>query len=139
MAAVTITAASIIKGTSAPVRTERGVAGATLTAGLAVYLDTTDSNKVKACDSNASLAAAACVGITLHAALAGQPIEYQTSGPLSMGACLTQGLIYVAGATAGGDINPAADLASGWYTTILGVATSTSVLNVDIKQSGVAV
>jgi len=139
MAAVTITAASIIKGTTAPVRTERGIAGATLTAGLAVYLDTTDSNKVKACDSNSSLAAAAAVGITLHAALSGQPIEYITSGPLAMGACLTQGLIYVAGASTAGDINPAADLSSGWYTTILGIATSTSILNVDIKQGGIAV
>lgn len=135
MAAITITAASITPASGATKKT--GVAGATITAGQSLYADATDSDKLKLSDANASLAAAAFVGVSLHAALAGQPIAYIESGDLNMGVCLTKGSVYVVGATVAGDINPHGDLASGWYTSIIGIAISTSVLRLGINVSGI--
>ncbi len=68
----------------------------------------------------------AAVGVSLHAALAGQPISYGTSGPLNFGAILLAGKWYVASATAGG-IAPVADLTTGWYSTMLMYGYSTSI------------
>lgn len=136
MADLTITAANVVKGSSSSVK--NGVAGATITAGQAVYEDATDSNKLKLADANASSATAACKGIALHAALSGQPIAYIDGGDLGVGTILTAGTIYVLSATAGG-IAPAADLTTGWRTTILGVATTTSNLKVNLNRSDTAI
>lgn len=133
MADLSITATSVVKGSNAVVGT--GTAGATITAGQSIYIDSSDSDKVKLADANASSATATCRGIALHGASADQPIDYIISGSLTMGAILTQGRVYVVSATAGG-IAPVSDLTTGWYTTTLGVATSTSVLDVRIHNSG---
>lgn len=131
---LTITAANVVPAATAIF--DRQNAGATITAGQSLYSDATDSNKMKLADANASASTAAAIGISVHAALAGQPISYITGGDLGLGAILTAGLIYVVSATAGA-IAPAADLASGWYTTILGYATSTSNLRMALKSTGV--
>lgn len=131
---IVITAADVIKGVTPT--TSRGTAGATITAGQPVYIDATDSNKIKPTDANLSDAAAACVGIALHASLAGQPIEYQTGGNITLSPVLTLGKAYVCSANAGG-IAPIADLATGWRTTYLGVAQSTTSLLIGIQISGV--
>jgi hypothetical protein len=70
----------------------------------------------------------------LHAAASGQPIRYQTSGTITVGGTMTAGKIYVASATAGG-IAPSADLTTNWRTSIIGVATSTTVLTLGINNS----
>lgn len=135
MADLTITAASVLAASGA--RKALEVAGAAITAGQAVYLDSTD-NTVKLADSNSATAAARVpFGIALNGAAAGQPVEVQTSGPVTLGATLTPGSTYYLSATPGG-ICPAADLVTGMYPTILGIATSASVLDVAIEQSGVA-
>lgn len=132
MADIAITAASVLKSTSSVI--EGGTAGATITAGQTVYKDASDSNKVKLADANASDATAACVGIALNGAASGQPISFATSGPYTAGGTLTAGAVYVLSATAGA-IAPVADLTTGWRTTILGVATSTTVLDLRIYAS----
>lgn len=139
MSALTITAANVTPNTSTVVPTYfDGIAGATVTAGMPVYADSTDSGKLKAADANASAAAARVVGIAMHGATAGQPLRIMTDGELNYGAILTVGEIYVAGAGTAGDINPCDDLTAGWYTTILGWARTTSILRVKIAISGVA-
>lgn len=132
---ITVTAASVAKGTGAT--TSDGIAGATITAGQAVYLDST-TNTIKLADANASSAASTAVGIALHGAASGQPIKYQTGGQITIGATVAVGTIYVVSGTAGG-IAPSTDLASGWYTNILGVATTTGIITMGIQNSGVAV
>lgn len=136
MADLTITAANVIKGTGASTKT--GVAGATITAGQTVYMDASDSNKIKLADANASSATAACIGIALHAALAGQPITYQDSGIIALGSILTAGAVYVLSATAGG-IAPVADLTTGWRSSVLGIAKSTGNLELGIHNSDTAI
>lgn len=140
MAALSITAANVQKVTtgSNPTKVARGVAGASITAGQPLYRDTADSGKLKPADTNASAVAATVVGIALHAAASGQPIEYAVDGDVTFGAILTLAETYIAGAGTAGDINPIGDLASGWYANILGIAISTSVLRMKLFNAGVA-
>jgi hypothetical protein len=135
MADLVITAANVIAGTGAV--TGDATAGATITPMQPLYLDSADSNKAKLC-INTSAATTNCVGISLHAALAGQPIRYIRRGNLGCGAILTQGLVYSTTDTAGG-IRLISENGSGDYATSLGVATSTSNLAVQIQVGGVAI
>ena len=131
MSAISVTAANVVTVAG---QTQDGIAGGTLTAGMSLYLDAA-TNTVKAADANLSSAAATTVGVALHGASAGQPIRYQISGTINLGATLVAGTIYVVGATTAGDINPASDLTTGWRTSILGVATTTAILKMAINNS----
>jgi predicted lysophospholipase L1 biosynthesis ABC-type transport system permease subunit len=89
-------------------------------------------------DSNSGTAAARVpIGIAAHASLAGQPLTVQYDGLITLGAVLTAGVAYYLSGTAGG-ICPVADLTTGNYPTIIGIATTTSVLDIKIHASGVA-
>ena len=134
MADISVTAASIQKTTST--LWALGIAGATVTAGQPVYADATDSGKLKLADADV-LATSKAVGIALHGAASGQPLQYATGGTLTFNAALTAGEVYVVSTTAGG-IAPAADMGSGDFVTVLGIGTSTTVLKIGIIQSAVA-
>lgn len=139
MADLTITAASVIAGAGA--QTKTGTAGATIAAGDVVYLDTTTTGKWQLADADAATAAArgqgANVGIALNGASDGQPIVVSVSGAVTLGAVLTAGAAYYLSGTPG-KICPLADVTGGDYYTLLGLAASASVLNLDIQYSGVA-
>lgn len=135
MADLTITAASVLAGSGA--RRVIGTAGASVTAGQVVYLDSATATYKLADNNSATAEVRAPAGIALHAAASGQPLAVHTSGPITIGAALTAGVAYYLSDTPGG-ICPVADLASGEYPTILGIATSTTVLNVAIQSAGVA-
>ena len=134
MADITVTAASVVKdtGTIAPSVLANGTAGATITAGQSVYLDATTST-IKLADSDASAAAAYGVGIAMHAALSGQPLQYITGGFFTPGATLTKGAVYVVSATAGG-IAPIADQTTNAHPCLLFYAISTTVAFVLVKN-----
>lgn len=141
MSDVSITAANVLAGANAKKRT--GIAGATITAGQAVYEDSSDSFKFKLADANASAATAKCVGIALHGASSGQPLtiveeddDFTPGGTLSISAAADDG-VYVLSGTAGG-IAPIGDLASGWYPVIVGVAKSASKMNLKIVRGTAA-
>ena len=135
MADLTITAANVVSGAGALVA--HGTAGANITAGQAVYLDEAAGNYKLADNNSATAAVREPDGIALHASATGQPLAVHTRGPITIGATLTAGVAYYLSDTPGG-ISPVADLASGEYPTILGIATSTTVLNVKIQSAGVA-
>ena len=134
MADLSITAADVIKTDSTLIA--EGTAGATVTAGQPVYKDSTASGKLKPADADV-LATAAAVGIALHGASDGQPLRYATGGNLTLSAVMTVGAVYVVSTTAGG-IAPVADLGSGDYVTLLGVATTTSNIKLSVSVSGIA-
>lgn len=115
-----------------------GIAAAAVTAGQTVYLNT--STQLALADADASAASARTKGVALHAASAGQPLKIQTGGPLTLGAAasMTVGLAYYQSPTAGG-ICPVGDVLAGDYVTLLGIATSASVLLLAILISGVQV
>jgi hypothetical protein len=135
MADLSITAANVVKQAGARVRA--GTAGATITAGQAVYLDT-DDGKFKLADADSATSAARVpIGIALNGAADGQPLTVLTRGKVTIGATLTAGTAYYLSDTAGG-ICPVGDLTTGDYPVFIGIATSTSVIDVNITASGVA-
>ena len=135
MSDLVITAASVAAGSGS--RQESGRAGAAVTAGQVVYEDTA-ADSFKLADNNSATAAARSPkGIALHAAASGQPLSIHKSGPITIGATLTPGVAYYLSDTPGG-ICPVADLASGEYPVIIGIALSASVLDVKFHEAGVA-
>jgi hypothetical protein len=136
MADLSITAANVIAGSGA--KKKLGAAGATIVAGKVVYLDASDSEyKLADCDS-ATAAIRSPAGIALNGASDGQPLVIIEEGPVAIGATMTAGTTYYLSPTAGG-ICPVADVLAGDYPVIIGVATSTTVLNVNIQEAGVAI
>jgi hypothetical protein len=135
MANLSITAASVLA--SATAIRGSGIAGATITQGQPVYSDAADSNKLKPCDSNVSAALAACVGIALVAASAGQPVTYAVSDTdFTPGATLTVGESYYVASTAG-SIAPVGDITTGDFPTFLFVAKSTTKAVLKLVSGGV--
>lgn len=133
MADLTITAANVVAGTGSTKK--HGTAGASVTAGQVVYLDSS-TNTLKLADNDSATAAVRQpVGIALHAASSGQPLTYLSAGPITIGATVAVGDILCLSSTAGG-ICPAADIASGDYNTIIGIATSTTVVDVKLHSAG---
>lgn len=136
MAAITITAADVVKGTGALV--ENGIAGATITAGQAVYKDATTGKFGLADADGASANIKSARGIALHGASLNQPLAVQYEGDITIGATVVVGTTYVVGTTAGA-INPVADLVSTNNVCHLGVAISTSALRLSVKDFVTAV
>lgn len=130
MADLIITASQVLPGAdSAGATFENGVAGATITAGQSVYLDSA-TNTLKLADNNDTSALLAIVrGIALHGSTTGQPLRIQTSGPMTIGAGAAPVVSrpYVLSATPGG-IAPVADLATGNRTTIIGIGSASGGL-----------
>jgi hypothetical protein len=133
MADLVITAANVAAGAGATIdRTHN--AGATITAGQVVALDT--DNTYKPADNNSGTAALrVAAGIALNAASSGQPVGVLTAGPITIGAAVSANVGYYLSANAGG-VCPIADLSAGMYPSFLGFATSTTVLNVNIQAAG---
>ena len=110
--------------------------GATIAAGKPVYLDTSD-NKYKLADNNASATTAASTGIALTPGVDGGYGYVATRGSIILvGTTMAVGETYYVGATAG-EIIPDADVATGNYVTRLGVASSTTQLDLEVKATGV--
>jgi hypothetical protein len=135
MADVTVTPAEVLPATDT--LTIDGTAGATVTAGQTCYLDSSD-NKYKLADADASAATAAVKGLAMHGASDGQPIRLAIGGTIDPGFTAAVGTIYVQSGTAGG-IAPVTDLATGDFTTIIGVGISASSLKLLMINSGVQV
>lgn len=135
MADITVTAANVVAGANASVD-RRYNAGAAVTAGQTVYLDTA-TNTWKLADANASIDTAELGGVALHAASTGQPLAVLTDGDYNPGATVAVGTIYVVSDTPGG-IAPAADGVTGWFTSVLGVATTAANIRVARNASRVA-
>lgn len=136
MADLVITAASVAAGSGTSQTT--GIAGATITAGQVVYLDSATTTYKLADNDSGTAAARTVAGIALHASLSGQPLTILTKGPITIGATTAIGTVYCLSSTAGA-ICPSADIASGDYNTILGIGTSVTAIDVLLHAAGAAV
>lgn len=136
MADLAVTAANVVlSGTGQ--KTFSGNAGETIAAGKGVYLDPT-TKKWQLADSNSATAAARHAGgVALNSASLNQPINVLGSGSYVSGATMTAGVAYYLSDTPGG-ICPVADVGSGEFVCLMGIATSTTVLNLNIQFSGVS-
>jgi hypothetical protein len=135
MADLTITAASVVAGSNANV--ERGSFGEAVTAGQAVYKSPTTSKYMRADSNSVTPQARDALGIALNGGALDQPAEIQKSGRITLGATLTAGTDYYLSDTPGG-ICPRADVGTGEYVCLLGLAESTSVLDLNIQFPNVS-
>ncbi|MDX8495884.1 hypothetical protein RFN29_30530 [Mesorhizobium sp. VK22B] len=134
MAALTITAANVAAGANST--RDNSTAGAAITAGQAVYKAADGTYKL-ADTNDASAIVRKPKGIALHAASSGQPLAVHLSGPITIGAAVTAGVAYYLGG-APGSIVPVADLTTGDHPALIGLASSTTVINVDIQAPDAA-
>lgn len=136
MADISITAANCVPVAGSLIG--YGTSGATITAGQAIYLEAS-SNTWKLADNNSATAEArAATALALTGSSSGQPIAYITAGnSVTLGGTMTAGVAYYLSDTPGG-ICPVADLSSGEYPQVIGIATSTTVLRLSFTASGVA-
>lgn len=132
MADISITASAVVPSSSAVVRS--ATAGATITAGQLIYLDTADTDaagigKAKLSDANGATALRVVDGIAVNGASAGQPVDYVVYDPaLAVAASgLTANQVWISSATAGG-IAPVGDLTTGWYLTVVAVVKSATTI-----------
>jgi hypothetical protein len=138
MVALTITAANMIPGTGAVFKS--GQANAAIAVGKSCYLDTTTGFIGLYDGDGASADIRTLLGVCVAKAEAsGGQCVVQIDGQLAFGAILTKGVCYIGGATAAGDINPIADITTNWQIGALGSAISTSVLEINIFNTGVVV
>ena len=127
---ITVTAASVFKSTGAV--TETGISGATITAGQCVYKKASDGKfyltdvDATAVGSNAEIDN--LYGMSLCNSSAGQPITVQKAGKITHGgAAVAIGDILTCSATAGGWC-VSTGLVETDYVTIVGVATTATVM-----------
>lgn len=132
MAVITITPANVVAGADADFF--QGYAGATITAGMAVYEDRND-HKLRGADADGGAGAANVKGIALHGAGDGQPLRVQTDGTLAIGGTTVVGEQYVLGIAAGA-ILPADELALNAFVTIIGVGAPNNALRLAIEATG---
>lgn len=117
----------------------------TITAGQVVYRDATNGKKATRGDADA-LASAAIVGIACNDAGVGEPVGIALTGNsvTFASAILTVALPYFVSpddpaSFAAGGICVLADVLSGDYPTLVGFATSTTVLKLNIVAPGAVV
>jgi hypothetical protein len=132
---LSITAANVVAGEDAA--TKQGLAGEAIAAGKLVYLDATSKKYLLADNNSATAAARHAVGVALNGAALNQPLHVQTGGKITLGAVLTAGIAYFVSDTPGG-ICVLADVGSGEYICQLGLAESTTVLDLNIQFPNVA-
>ena len=137
MAALTITAGNVLQAAGAT--TEVVTLGGTVTQGQAVYEDTT-TGTYKLADANDTVATSIIAGVSLTSGVATQKAVIVTGGNYNPGATVAVGTIYALdGAGVAGAIAPVADLGTGDWVSILGIATTTSNILLKINNSSVQV
>ena len=132
MADLTITAANVL---SAGTSFSRATAGVALTQGEVIYLDSADGNLAKLADASAA-ATATIAGIVVTEAAAAQPVLYVKTGAITIGDTVATGTVYVVSATAG-KIAPIADLSSTEIVSVLGIASSTTVITMNVWNTAI--
>jgi len=135
MAAISITASAVLPSASAIINS--GIAGAAITQGQAVYIDTANSNLIKLADTTSALKATVA-GIAINAASTGQKIDYVVKDPnFTLGSTQLSGDdVWLFDTTPGALTITAADLESGDYKVHIGTYTSTTTINLNVTQGG---
>lgn len=134
MVDLVITSTNVVSGANA--RFESGTAGEAITAGRLVYRSSTTKKLMLSDTNSATLEARKPLGIALNGASINQPVTYQLSGEIVIGATLVAGDPYYASDTPGG-ICPRADVGTTEDVVLIGVGKSTTILSVDIQVPGV--
>lgn len=134
MADATITVANVRSGAGGSTQTL--IAGVAITQGQPVYVDT--DNLVQLSDADGAAATQVPIGYSVNSASAGQPVTFVTSGTAVVpGFTASIGDVLYLSPNPGRVTTDFADLASGDRVVILGVFSTTTVLNLSIVSGGV--
>ena len=133
MADISQTAANVAAGSSTT-RVQLVQAGEAITQGQPVYL--ASDGKYYQTDANDTAVKAQAKGVAVSPASTDGYFLMAVDGLINLGATLAVGQVYVVSATKGA-IAPYGDLTTNDYVTILGVATTTALLDINILVSGV--
>lgn len=133
MADISQTAANVKAGASTT-RVQLVQAGETITQGQPVYL--ASDGKYYQTDANDTAIKAQAKGIAVTPASTDGYFLMANDGLVNLGATLAVGQVYVVSATKGG-IAPYGDLTTNDFVTILGVATTTALMDINFIISGV--
>lgn len=133
MANITQTAANVSAG-SAATRVQLVQAGESITQGMPVYL--ASDGKYYQTDANDTAVKAQAKGIGVSPAAIDGYFLMAVDGLINLGATLAVGQVYCVSATKGA-IAPYGDLTTNDYVTILGIATTTALIDINIVISGV--
>ncbi len=137
MAAISITAASVIASAAATIRREYSFA-ATVTAGQLVYLNASNQWALVDADGGLGTGINDTRGIALNGGAINQPATVCTDDPdFTFGGTLTNGLVLYAFTTAGGITLTIADVTTGAYPVVVGIAKSATKGVLRIFASGV--
>ncbi|MGO7185295.1 hypothetical protein ACCT14_33055 [Rhizobium brockwellii] len=135
MTDIVITASAVLAASNA--ERDQGIAGEAITAGKAIYLAAATNRWMLADSNSAAVEARQAKAIALNGASAGQPVAFQKSGDITIGGTLVAGQAVYLSDTPGG-LCPLADVGSGEYVVLIGMAKSTSVLQLSFQYPGVA-
>ncbi len=135
MAELTINSADVQPATN---YNTQSMAGDDVMAGDVVYITSQEAYLASNNNEEYAPGSNAAAGIAVCLAASGQPLYYQSTGPITLGTVLTKGRAYYLGSTPG-TICLFEDLTTGDHITLLGVAKSTSALELTIKVTGVQV
>ena len=133
MADISQTAANVAAGSSTT-RVQLVQAGEAITQGQPVYL--ASDGKYYQTDANDTAVKAQAKGVAVSPASTDGYFLMAVDGLINLGATLAVGQVYVVSATKGA-IAPYGDLTTNDYVTILGVATTTALVDINILISGV--
>ncbi len=136
MGDLAVTATEVLKGAGA--QTNTGIAGEAIEPGEVVYRKASDQKIYLALNDTAANAAA--IGFALNEATAiGQPIEWQHTGTLTIGASASAaaGAVYVVSPVAG-KIALVADVLTTTFMTVLGIGDASNGIKIGIVKQPVA-
>jgi len=133
MTAITPTATEVLPGSDGTFETL--TAATAITAGQWVYRTTAGTLNVA--DANVT-AAISVLGIALNGGAAGQPIQVQKTGTVTIGAtaAMTVAVPYFLSSTVG-QMAPASDLAQNDYVSYLGTCSTATAMILNIHNTGV--
>ena len=131
-----ITPANVLPGSDASIK-HGSLAGEAITQGRAVYLADATKKWMLADSNSATAEARRATGMSLNSASLNQPLSVQQGGTYGAGTTLTPGVAVYLSDTPGG-ICPVADVGTGEYVEIIGIAISESQMTLQFSFPNVA-
>lgn len=137
MADISVAANATVPSTNAVIDRRYPYGDATVgTAGTPVYLDDTTMSWKRADANNTVLASGTSgLGFLLNGTANNQPAAVLVAGDIQFNAALVTGEVYCVSSN-DGRFAPIADLVAGMYSSILGIAISTTTMRVNPLASG---
>lgn len=134
---ITVTAANVRPVTKETIDSIRKLpaAEAAITAGQVVYIHGTAGTNLALATTTIADATNRLAGVAVNGAAIGEIVEAATRGPLTGFSDLTPGVLYVLSEDVAGGIKAYADIASGDFQGIIGLARDATTILLDVQDT----